>query len=39
VLYEMDGAAKIMGAVWIGAGILYLAVLTRVLKKPAAIEL
>jgi len=39
VLYEMDGAAKIMGAVWIGAGILYLAVLTRVLKRPAAIEL
>jgi len=25
--------------VWIGAGILYLAVLTRVLKRPAAIEL
>jgi len=39
VLYEMDSAAKIMGVVWIGAGILYLAVLTRVLKKPAAIEL
>ena len=39
VLYEMDGAAKIMGTVWIGAGILYLAVLTRVLKRPAAIEL
>lgn len=39
VLYEMDGAAKIMGAVWIGAGIVYLAVLTRVLKKPATIEL
>ena len=39
VLYEMDSAAKIMGTVWIGAGILYLAVLTRVLKKPAAIEL
>jgi amino acid transporter len=39
VLYEMDGAAKIMGAVWIAAGIVYLAVLTRVLKKPAAIDL
>ena len=39
VLYEMDSAAKIMGTVWIGAGILYLAVLTRVLKRPAAIEL
>jgi amino acid transporter len=39
VLYEMDSAAKIMGAVWIAAGIVYLIVLTRVLKKPAAIEL
>jgi amino acid transporter len=39
VLYEMDNAAKIMGAAWISAGIVYLAVLTRVLKKPAAIEL
>jgi amino acid transporter len=39
VLYEMDSAAKIMGAAWIAAGIVYLAVLTRVLKKPAAIEL
>jgi amino acid transporter len=39
VLYEMDSAAKVMGAVWIAAGIVYLAVLTRVLKKPAAIEL
>lgn len=39
VLYEMDSTAKIMGAVWIAAGIVYLGVLTRVLKKPAAIEL
>jgi amino acid transporter len=39
VLYEMDSAAKIMGAVWIGAGVVYFAVLTFVLRKPAAIEL
>ena len=39
VLYEMDNAAKIMGAAWIAAGIVYLAVVTRWLKKPAAIEL
>jgi amino acid transporter len=39
VLYEMDSAAKIMGATWIGAGLVYFAVLTLVLRKPAAIEL
>jgi amino acid transporter len=39
VLYEMDNAAKIMGLAWLAAGIVYLAVLTRVLKRPAAIEL
>lgn len=37
VLYEMDGAAKIMGAVWIGAGILYFVVLSF-LKKPTALD-
>jgi len=37
VLYEMDGAAKIMGAVWIGAGILYFVVLAF-LKKPTALD-
>jgi len=39
VLYEMDSAAKIMGAVWIGAGVIYFAVLNFVLRKPVAIEL
>jgi amino acid transporter len=37
VLYEMDGAAKIMGAVWIGVGILYFVVLSF-LKKPTALD-
>jgi amino acid transporter len=39
VLYEMDAAAKIMGAVWIALGIVYFAVLTLLLKKPVAIDL
>jgi amino acid transporter len=39
VLYEMDAAAKIMGAVWIAVGIVYFAVLTLLLKKPVAIDL
>jgi amino acid transporter len=38
VLYEMDGAAKIMGAVWIGIGILYFVVLSFFLKKPTALD-
>jgi amino acid transporter len=39
VLYEMDSTAKIMGAMWIAAGVVYFAVLTLVLRKPVAIEL
>jgi drug/metabolite transporter (DMT)-like permease len=39
VLYEMDSAAKIMGAVWIALGLVYFVVYTIVLKKPAAIDL
>jgi amino acid transporter len=39
VLYEMDSVAKIMGAVWIALGLVYFAVYTIVLKKPAAIDL
>jgi amino acid transporter len=39
VLYEMDGAAKIMGAAWIGAGMLYFAALSFVSKKPPALDL
>ena len=34
VLYEMDRSAKIMGAAWIVAGIIYFIVLTRVVRKP-----
>jgi len=39
VLYEMDNAAKMMGACWIAAGIVYFVVLTFVLRKPAALEI
>lgn len=38
VLYEMDSAAKIMGACWIGVGAVYYLVLNFVLKKPVALE-
>src|SRR5260370_40553255 len=37
VLYEMDRSAKIMGACWIAAGIVYYSVLALVLKKPVEI--
>ena len=39
VLYQMDNAAKMMGACWIAAGIVYFVVLTFVLRKPAALEI
>jgi amino acid transporter len=39
VLYEMDRAAKIMGACWIGVGIGYFALLKFVFKKTASLEL
>ena len=39
VLYEMDDSAKIMGAWWIGIGVIYYLLLTFVLRKPAALEL
>ena len=39
VLYEMDRSAKIMGACWIAAGIVYYLVLTLVLRKPVEIEI
>jgi len=39
VLYEMDSAAKIMGGVWIAAGMVYFAVLTFLLKKPVKIDM
>jgi hypothetical protein len=39
VLYEMDSAAKIMGAAWITVGIVYFAVLSLLLKRRPALEL
>ncbi len=38
VLYEMDRAAKILGACWIGIGIAYYAALALRSKKPAVLE-
>ncbi len=39
VLYEMDIEAKKIGACWIAIGALYYLVLTRVVRRPAALEL
>jgi amino acid transporter len=39
VLYEMDRAAKMMGACWIAVGAGYYLVLTFVLKKPIEIHI
>jgi amino acid transporter len=39
VLYEMDRAAKILGAGWIVIGVLYYGVLTLRSKKPVALEI
>lgn len=38
VLYEMDRAAKILGACWIGIGIVYYAALALRSKKPGVLE-
>ena len=38
VLAEMDRAAKILGACWLGIGVLYYLVLTQVLKKRVVLE-
>jgi amino acid transporter len=38
VLYEMDTAAKVLGACWIGIGIVYYLVLTIVIKRPVVLE-
>jgi hypothetical protein len=38
VLIEMDNAAKIMGACWIAAGIVYFVLLSFLLKKPVALD-
>lgn len=39
VLFEMDRMAKVVGAVWLGIGVLYLLLLTFVIRKPAALEI
>jgi amino acid transporter len=39
VLYEMDRAAKILGACWIAIGVLYYVVLTLRSKKQAVLEI
>jgi len=39
VLYEMDRSAKIMGGCWIAIGVVYYAVLTLALRKPASLEM
>lgn len=39
VLYEMDRAAKILGACWIGIGVLYYLVLVLWMKKPLSLEI
>jgi hypothetical protein len=39
VLYEMDRAAKIMGACWIAVGIGYFLVLRFMIRKPSTLEL
>jgi amino acid transporter len=39
VLFEMDTTAKILGACWIGIGLLYYGVLVWLLKKPAGLDL
>jgi amino acid transporter len=38
VLYEMDNAAKILGAYWIAIGALYYLILSCVLKKAVALD-
>lgn len=39
VLYEMDRAAKILGACWIAIGVLYYLVLEMRTKKPVLLEI
>ena len=39
VLCEMDLAAKVLGACWIGIGVVYYLVMTRRSRKPAALEI
>ncbi len=39
VLYEMDIKAKVLGLAWLALGVLYYVVLSRVVRRPAALEL
>jgi amino acid transporter len=39
VLFEMDRAAKILGACWIAAGVLYYLLMTLRSRKPVALEI
>jgi predicted membrane channel-forming protein YqfA (hemolysin III family) len=39
VLYEMDRAAKILGACWIAIGVVYYLVVVLRSKKPLALEI
>jgi amino acid transporter len=39
VLYEMDRAAKVLGAWWISIGVLYYLILAFRSKKPVALEI
>jgi amino acid transporter len=39
VLYSMDIMAKLLGASWIVIGVVYYLVLTRILKRPLALDL
>jgi len=38
VLYEMDAAAKVMGAYWVAIGIGYFLILKFVLRKSSRLE-
>jgi amino acid transporter len=38
VLFEMNTAAKLMGACWIAVGVIYFVVLSCVLKKPVTLD-
>jgi len=39
VLYEMDAKAKLLGACWLGIGVLYYVTLSRVTRKrPSALQ-
>jgi len=39
VLYEMDRAAKILGAGWIAVGVVYYLILALLSKKPVVLEI